>query len=431
MSWRALLVAVALGVIAFAIWYAMRGDEGRARLRGGDDAGTVAADAYGGVGDPAGGVRGSEVSDARDRVRGRIVDEDGQPVAAGSIVLSCLGGERPGLSIPGGVVRVGEDGEFEGPGCKGQVCAELRHPAMIQDEPWMLRPGRPVELRARMLDRLEGTVLDPDGDPVPAARLVMVPPPDDEDPTALPPFVSRNASTDADGHFSFAKLERPPCDACGEASGRCDPEQARDLPTYTRMLLTARADGYRMVETLVDAEQIEPVELRLMAPAAPLTGQLRDPEGRPYPRARVLARSNLRAYEQHAVAPEGTAFSFGELGDGGYDLRALQDGVELATASSAAAGDVVSLAGTVSAVGPELVVTVLGTEGRPLVGAAVAGGPFANARTDGSGQVRAADVMPGPYTLRVRAVGVRAFSRELTVPDTEGVYPVSLRAGEG
>jgi len=40
-------------------------------------------------------------------------------------------------------------------------------------------------------------------------------------------------------------------------------------------------------------------------------------------------------------------------------------------------------------------------------------------------------VMPGPYTLRVRAAGVRAFSREITVPDTEGAYPVTLQAGAG
>jgi hypothetical protein len=157
-------------------------------------------------------------------------------------------------------------------------------------------------------------------------------------------------------------------------------------------------------------------------------GKLQDPQGRPYPRARVLARSVVRSHEQHSVSPDGVGFALRELGDGAYDLRAVQDGIELATAEGAHAGDEVVLDGSLAAVGPDVEVTVLDARGRPLEGAIVSGGPFASGRTDAAGRVRAANVMPGPYTLRVRAAGVRAFSREIVVPESEGTHPVSVRA---
>jgi hypothetical protein len=298
---------------------------------------------------------------------------------------------------------------------------------MIQTESWVLKPGQAKEFTARMLDQLEGRVLDPDGNPVADARLLMVAPPGDEDPTALPPFVSRNASTDVDGRFFFSRLERPPCDPCADAAGRCEEGQLIELPTYSSMLLTARADGYRMIETMVDAGDVGTLELRLAPPEPALTGELRDPDGNAYPRARILARSSERNYEQHSIEPESATFSFDDLGDGSYELRAIQDGVELATHAGVAGGDHVNLAGLVSARGPDLIVKVLGADGKPLADALIDGGPLSGARTDGDGIVRAADVMPGPYTLRVRGAGVRAFSRRITVPDADETVSVELR----
>ena len=423
MRGRGALIAGGVIAVAAAVWVLLDGGDGIATVgTGGDDA----PGATGGA--SRGGVAASEVTSAEDRVVGRVVDEDGQPIREGTLVLSCLDSDPPGKLIRGGAVRLDEEGSFSGPGCRGRVCAQLRHASMIQADDWLLSPGRPVELTARMLGRLEGVLLDPEGEPVPAGELVMLPPPGDEDPTALPPFVSRNASTDADGRFSFFRLERPPCDPCSEATGRCDPDVVRDLPTYDSMLLTARANGFRMVARRVDAHEAGPLEIRLEAPAPALTGTLRDPEGRSYPRVRVISRSVERAYEQHAVVPDADAFRFEELGSGSYDLRAIQDGVELVVEPGRSAGEHVELVGEVSAAGPDVIVKVLDAGRSPLAGVVVDGGPLSGARTDDRGIVRATKVMPGPYTLRVRGAGVRAFSRRITVPETDERFSVELVA---
>lgn len=423
MRGRGALIVGGVIAVAAAVWVLLDGGDGIATV------GTGGAETGGAPGSSSrGGVAASDVTSAEDRVSGRVVDEDGQPIGEGTLVLSCLDSDPPGRLIKGGAIRLDEEGSFSGPGCKGRVCAELRHASMIQAEDWVLSPGRPVELTARMLPRLEGVLLDPAGQPVPAGELVMRPPPGDEDPTALPPFVSRNASTDADGRFSFFRLERPPCDPCGEATGRCDPDSVRELPTYSSMLLTARADGFRMVGRSVEADATGPIEIRLEAPAPALTGTLRDPEGRSYPRARIISRSVDRPHEQHSVVPDGEAFSFDELGSGSYDLRAIQDGVELVVEPGLSAGEGVELVGEVSAAGPDIIVKVLDAQRAPLVDAVVDGGPLSGARTDDRGIVRAMNVMPGPYTLRVRGAGVRAFSRRITVPETDDPFSAELVA---
>lgn len=393
--WVAGLAAAAV-VVAAAVWIVL-GAPGA----GPGAAGAAAADRQADGSSAAGGVAAREISSARDRVAGRVVDEDGVAVTDGSVALACLESDPPGRPVPGGVVELDAEGRFEGPGCRGPVCVELMHGSLIRAEPWSVHPGGPVELSARALSRLEGTVLDPSGAPVASAQITMVAPPDDEDPTALPPFTSRNASTDADGRFSFARLERPPCDACAEAAGRCQGGAPPELPTYSRMLVVVRADGFRIAERPVDVSADEALEIRLEAAAAPIRGRLQDPDGRPYPRARVLARSLVRPYEQHAAEPAGLAFRLTGLSDGDYALRAVQDGIELAEASPIAAGHDVVLEGSAPADGPELIVEVRDRDRRPLAGARVDGGPFTGARSDASGRVRATAVIPGRYTLRV------------------------------
>jgi hypothetical protein len=129
----------------------------------------------------------------------------------------------------------------------------------------------------------------------------------------------------------------------------------------------------------------------------------------------VLARSRLRPDEQHHSVPDGDTFSFEALGDGPYDLRALQDGVELATLDGAVAGDDVELHGDRIADGPDVIVEVH-ERGRPRADVAVDGGPFRGARTDMHGQVRAERAMPGAYTLLVRPPGGRGSRHAITIP---------------
>jgi hypothetical protein len=351
------------------------------------------------------------------KVRGRIVDTEGMPVTEGRVILHCLpSGGSHSFPIDAGVVEVGEEGEFVGPGCRGTVCAEFRHTHLLPREPWVFEPNREAEtVTARPLERITGTVVDPQGQPVAGARL-MVRRGRDDDPTALPPFTASSTVSDAEGVFNFARVERPPCDPCGEASGRCEPGDTIEVPAYNALVLVARAPGFRGVERAVELGE-EDWTVTMEAPLEPLTGTVLDADGQAYPRARVLARSHVRGYEVHQAVVKDGAFALRELGDGGYDLRVLQDGVTLASASEVEAGTQVALVGDRPASGPALVVEVMReSDGAAVAGALVDGGPFVGAKTDEDGAVRAEAVAPGRYALVIRAPGSGTQRRELEVP---------------
>ncbi|PCC67591.1 Carboxypeptidase regulatory-like domain-containing protein [Nannocystis exedens] len=351
-------------------------------------------------------------------VHGRIVDRDGSPVSDGRVILHCLAsGTGHSVPIDGGVVELGAEGEFSGPGCRGIVCAELRHPTLVPRDPWVLEPNRaPVTLVAQALSRVVGSVSDGEGRAVAGAQI-WVRRGGDDDPAALPPFTSRNTVSDGEGFFSFARVEKPPCDPCGEASGRCEPGDARDVPTYASLMLIARAPGFRPTEKEVSVDDEEGWQLVLAPPLSPLQGTVTDAEGRPYARARVLARAHTRGYEVHQARVEAGQFSLAELGEGSYDLRVVQDGVELANSSGHVAGETVALVGNVPALGRAVTVAVVrrGSD-EPVAGAVVDGGPFAGARTGEEGTVGATDVLPGTYTLGVRVRGLRSQRGQVTIP---------------
>jgi hypothetical protein len=413
------LLAGALVVLAvlLAWWWAQAAPGGKAEA--GRRGRRPAAAAGAGGGSVGVGSRDLDRS-GEGKIRGRVVDLDGMPVTEGRVILHCL---RPmaeqSFPIDGGAIDVGPEGEFVGPGCRGLVCAEFRHTSLLPREPWVFEANRAEQtVTARPLERITGTVLDPAGQPVAGATL-MVRRGRDDDPTALPPFTARNTVSDADGVFNFARVERPPCDPCGEASGRCEPGDAIEVPTYNTMVLIARAPGFRSVEQPVElAEGDWPITL--LPPLAPVSGTLLDPDGQPYPRARVLARSRLRSYEVHQARVEGGVFRFTAMGAGDYDLRALQDGALLATATEVEAGAQLEMVGSRPASGPGLVVELRRSDdGAAVSGAQVDGGPFTGARTDEEGEVRAEDVAPGSYALVIRAPGAGTQRREIEVPAAE------------
>lgn len=355
-------------------------------------------------------------------VRGRVVDTDGSPVAEGRVILHCLAhGADSSAPIEGGVVELGPEGEFAGPGCRGSVCVELRHATLLPRDPWVLEPNAPAAtLVARPLERVVGSVSDAEGRPVAGAQVLVRRGRDSDEPGALPPFTSRNTVSDGEGFFNFARVERPPCDLCGEASGRCEPGDAREVPTYATLLVIARAPGFRPTEVEVGVDDDEPWQIVLLPPLAPLQGTLTDAEGRAYPRARVLARAQARGHELHQAKASSGEFSLVELGEGAYDLRAVQDGVELARSGGHVAGETVTLVGQAPAPGRSLVVEVVrrGTD-LPVAGAVIDGGPFTGARTDADGTVRAEQVIPGTYTLGIRVRGLGSQRGALTVPGGE------------
>lgn len=418
---RALLVvaAVVLAVVAVLV---LRGVSERSR------ASDERADARDGATVRGAGGVGERASDlsAAAIVRGEIVDEDEQPIEGGTVTLTCLDGDEV-RRIPGGIVAVGEDGTFEGPGCRQRICAELDHPYLLPAEPWVLAPGSASVLQARSARRLYGRVLaGADDAPVPNARVTFMPPEGEDDPTSLIPMRTRSTVTDAEGTWSVAWIEAPPCSPCVEASTGCpDPP-----PLHDEFRVMVVADGYAAValplgaDDAVGASADEPWVIRLPRALDLLTGTLLDGEGRAYARAYVLARSIERPDEQRRadVDPTTGIFEVDGLGEGRYGLRALADGVELAT-GEAAAGDHVELVGTHAGAGADLVVEVR-RNGAAVPDAVVDGGPFRGERTDMKGQVSAPSVLVGTIALRVRAPGWPAVRHEIAIappdPDASG-----------
>ncbi|MCY1007547.1 carboxypeptidase-like regulatory domain-containing protein [Nannocystis pusilla] len=329
---RAAVVAALLALLAaLAVWLGRSERPGpRPPARKNKAAATQVTAAVEGEAPVLGVARRADVDRSGEGVvRGRIVDRDGSPVSDGRIILHCLpSGSDRSAPIDGGVVEPSPEGEFSGPGCRGIVCAELRHPTLVPRDSWVLEPNRtPVTLVAQALSRVVGSVSDGEGRAVAGAQI-WVRRGADDDPAALPPFTSRNTVSDGEGFFSFARVEKPPCDPCGEASGRCEPGDARDVPTYASLMLIARAPGFRPTEKEVSVDEEEGWQIVLAPPLSPLQGTVTDAEGRGYARARVLARAHTRGYEVHQARVEAGQFSLAELGEGSYDLRVVQDGVE-------------------------------------------------------------------------------------------------------
>ncbi|MGH1339937.1 MAG: carboxypeptidase-like regulatory domain-containing protein [Nannocystales bacterium] len=428
-AWLGLLATAAL--LGVALWTL------RPTIRGGstgfsladDDAGEGSLGSRGG-----GGVRAAEVDlDASHVVRGEVVDADGRPLTEGALLLRCLQGDAVRVL---GTVKVDEEGQFEGPGCRGQVCATLQHASQSPAEPWVLRPGSRSVLRTEGLERLWGEVVTPTGDSVEAARIVFLPagPADERDPLALLPLVTRSTTSDADGRFSVAWIQRAPCGPCEEATGGC-----AELPDFVEGLeVLATAPGFAAGRAAFDRDSVSdpdaPLRVVLTKAEDLLTGQLLDSQGNAYARAYVLAQSVDRPREQRRaeVDAEGN-FEMDGLGPGSHRVRALQDGVELATGEADAGADV-ELAGTVEARGPDLEVSVLLENGRFAVGATVDGGPFHGEKTDMKGKVRAESVLPGTMALRVRQGGRSQRTRvEIPGADEAGTahpHRVEIRLGE-
>ncbi|MBL8945147.1 MAG: carboxypeptidase regulatory-like domain-containing protein [Myxococcales bacterium] len=365
----------------------------------------------------AAGVQGRSNDSAARRVRATIVDDDGEPLEGGHVSLRCLF-EDEVTPVAGNAWSLDESGSFDGPGCLGVVCVDLHHVTAIPADAWVLTPGEPQILRATTLPRLYGTVVDRRGRPIPAAR-VSVRAPNDGEPELLLPTIGGTTTTDIDGVFSFALVRRPPCDPCTEADRGCE---AAPPAMHDQVLLAVHAPGFAPTRRVVDVDpehDVDVSELRMVPPADVLSGTLVDPRGDAYPRATVIARASDDPSEQHEATPEGDSFEFESLGAGPYDLRALQDGVELATAARIVPGDDVELRGRVIARGPHVALEVT-DGGTPLAGVAVDGGPFRGARTDPNGMIEADLAMPGQYTLSLRPPGAAPVRRAITIPAEPG-----------
>ncbi|MEM9458223.1 MAG: carboxypeptidase-like regulatory domain-containing protein [Myxococcota bacterium] len=350
------------------------------------------------------------------RVRAQVVDEDGAAVTEGRVVLWCLAADGTVDRIRDGAATLDDDGRFEGPGCRGQVCPELLHPFRVPAQPWILRPGTEPVLEARALPRLWGRVVDPDGTSVAAAQITVTAAPDQaDDPTAVLPVVSARTSTDGRGEFSLARIERAPCDPCQQARQAC-PDGP--LPVFDRIQLVARAPGWAPGSRIVASEDgddpDEPVVVTLVAARAAISGTLVDAQGRALAGASVVARSKQRPAEQHQVDASEGIFSFDALGEGPYTVRAIRHGKELLRRPGVEPGQTLTL--RLSQATRDVELRVVDEHGRPYAGVRIDGGPFEDLTTDPDGLVRAQRVVPGSYILRVRPPGARAQAHQLEVP---------------
>ena len=417
--WWGLLAAVA--AVAAALWVLQREPSPAAEREA--DPKSSRGRAAAGRSAPSGehGVGRRDVSvPGHGFVRAQVVDEDGEALSEGQVVLHCLNADGSVDRLRDGVLVLDDDGRFAGPGCRGQVCPRLRHPYMVPAQPWSLRSGPEQVLEARPLARLWGRVVDPSGAPVAGAQLVVVISPDDaDDPGAVLPVVTPRTSSDVDGEFSLAMIERPPCDPCQQAEGAC-PDGP--LPVVDRVVVTARAPGWAPGEREVDLEEAgtpeEPVEVVVRTAEAAISGTLVDGEGASLPRAFVLARSESSRPEQHRDDAVDGVFVFDALAQGPYTIRAIQDGRELARREGIEPGATLEL--RLAEVAREVELSLVDPQGRPWPDVLVEGGPFGHQRSDAQGLVRAQRVIPGAYILRVRPRGASAQAHDLEVPEAPG-----------
>lgn len=340
---------------------------------------------------------------------GMIEDAEGAPITEGRVRLACVAGGQEQI------VEVGADGSFHGSGC-GRACAEFIHPSMIQTAAWVLTAGREEVWSVRPLGRQGGVVTSPEGEPVAAAKLHLEPVPGSSEGRSR--FTSANTVSDADGRFSFAVAEERPCDPCLAEREGCAEGDVVAPGEVTTLDLSATAPGFRSVRRRVSTGSEEPWTIAL-APPVTTRGRLVDEDGAAYPRAKILARSTEHPSEIHRASVEGAEFELAELGLGPYEVRALQDGIELAFAEGIVAGEDVELLGGLPAVGTALTLRLVSRDGGGLPGVLVDGGPFVAAESDARGELRATQVLPGAYLLRLRPPGGGAVRHRLMVRDGE------------
>ncbi|MFO7563058.1 MAG: carboxypeptidase-like regulatory domain-containing protein [Enhygromyxa sp.] len=320
-------------------------------------------------------------------IRARIIDSSAGPLSEGRVDLYCLGASYH-LST-----TVLEEGEFEAPACpEGPTCVRLVHPGVDQPRAWELDAGGEAELEVEAAPMLSGTVVGPEGEAVAGAELLV----------GLG-AARVAASSDAAGEFAVAFPRDRPCDRCDDDHSSCRAEPL--------------ASGRERVQVFVSAPKLAPLELELplgeepveiaLAPAAPaLIGRvIGADEERFDARTRVLATNRAREHERHTAELDAEGrFSFDDLAAAAeYSLRAIRDGREIATLTLARPGEEVELRSKLAARGSTLTLEIAGPDGEPIVGARVDGGPWRAAISDVEGRVEAEAVLPGTYTVRVRA----------------------------
>jgi hypothetical protein len=344
------------------------------------------------IGEGIGARDGDTASLSTRSVGGSLIDDESGPLADGRVDLLCFDGD--GVARLGARASVDADGNFVGPACDGRTCARLVHPMFEQPEAWELEPGVMHELVVAPAPRIAGTVVGESGEAIADAQLLL-----------RRGQLRATGRSDVDGTFALALPRERPCDACD--SERVEGCRVGDPPTDGSASLLVWAPEFAPHEIEVALGPGAPLRVVLPLPAPAITGRIVGFDGRPITlRTLVLAINRERDAEQHAAEVDADgSFSFADLADAHYRIRAIRDGQELAVLDSAAPGDRVELRVERALHGRDLHVEVHDADDLPTPGARVDGGPFRGAKTDEFGRVEAREVLPGRYTLSVRVAG--------------------------
>ncbi|MCA9685055.1 MAG: carboxypeptidase regulatory-like domain-containing protein, partial [Myxococcales bacterium] len=318
-----------------------------------------------------------------------------------------------------------ENGAFIAPACPGaQTCARLIHPAAQPLAPWVLTAGVPATLEVELAPSLRAIVRDTAGEAIADAEIIL-----------RQGAAAVGGRSDLDGAFSLALPRLRPCDPCDRPrrDRRC--RDGDSDPGEPATVLVQAAGHEPLLQQLSperdlisggDPDGNDPRIFTLGPPQPSLRGSVVDALGATFDgRTRVLARSLSRQDEAHAATADQTGhFEFDSLGLGVYGLRAVRDGIELAT-GEAQAGEQIRLESPATASGPDLDLRITDDDGRPRAAVRVDGGPFTAAETDDDGRLRAERVVPGTYTLRLTIAGCEAHREEILV-EAQGVATVIL-----
>ncbi|MCA8925499.1 MAG: carboxypeptidase regulatory-like domain-containing protein [Planctomycetes bacterium] len=314
------------------------------------------------------------------RLSGRVTDPEGRPVADARVRVQ--GGRRGGR------------GPRETTDARGEFAFTLREGVYslsaeaqgfvsteVEDVPVTEELGGEASLVLQRGARLQGTVWGADGKPRPGAQV-----------------------------FAYRDGER-----LGAGSAGDDGRYAIDGIAPGPLELFARSDdrafSCRVPIQVSAREQLQDVVLH---ESAKIVGQVRSPDGAPFPGLRVRAVEVRGDVRRRAETDAEGRFTIEHLYPGVYRLEVIREG------SAPAGGEEVEVTrGTVERElilprGARLSGTVRDDRGQPLEGAGVFaildGDYLGSTRTDAEGRFEVESLPPGSYRLFVRGDGDRVVS---------------------
>jgi RNA polymerase sigma factor (sigma-70 family) len=214
-------------------------------------------------------------------IKGRVLDPDGKPLAGAKVYVTTYAYKDK--RDPKVRVTTDADGRFHFPVSREEVDRGESIVAIAPDygPDWIalkeIRDGNELTLRLVKDDvPINGRVLDPDGEPLASARLLLP-----SDAAAKKTDIPVRATTDKDGRFRF-QAKPPDFDPQGKAT------------------LAAVAKGFGPDWIEITAEDEGDIALRLVKDDVPIGGRVLDLEGQPISGVRVhvvsLHRGDLNAW---------------------------------------------------------------------------------------------------------------------------------------